>query len=191
MENKEENLEEQYYRDPNWVANNGGYIHSNNGNFTPSASHSTNAHLPAVLFYFAQSPFFDRQSSNSSVFQQALSDYRFAHWLNTRESFEAQLRRLSGLEYVVAYDPLALNVQIDGPNGKDFSNVWVIKKQDRVKRAGQDDQVTVLAFYYIVGDAIYQAPSVAKIMTNRMVGLPFIPLYQKLTSQALHHHLSD
>jgi len=71
---------------------------------------------------------------------------------------------------VVAYDPLALNVQIDGPNGKDFSNVWVIKKQDRVKRAGQDDHVTALAFYYIVGDAIYQAPSVAKIMTNRIVG---------------------
>jgi len=90
-----------------------------------------------VLFYFAQSPFFDRQSSNSSVFQQALSDYRFGHWLNTRESFEAQLRRLSGLEYVVALDPLAMNVQIDGPNGKEFSNVWVIKKQDRVKRAGQ------------------------------------------------------
>jgi mediator of RNA polymerase II transcription subunit 6 len=85
---------------------------------------------------------------------------------------------------VVAYDPLALNVQIDGPNGKDFSNVWVIKKQDRVKRAGQDDQVTALAFYYIVGDAIYQAPSVAKIMTNRMVNSPFHPLYQKLTSSS-------
>ena len=180
MENKqEENFEEQYYRDPSWVAYNGGYIHSNNGNFVPGASHSTNAYLPAVLFYFAQSPFFDRQSSNSSVFQQALSDYRFAQWLNTRESFEAQLRRLSGLEYVVAYDPLALNVQIDGPNGKDFSNIWVIKKQDRVKRAGQDDQVTVLAFYYIVGDAIYQAPSVAKIMTNRMVGSPFIPYFTR------------
>lgn len=64
-----------------------------------------------------------------------------------------------------------MNVQIDGPNGKDFSNVWVIKKQDRAKRAGQEDQVTVLDFYYIVGDAIYHAPSVAKIMTNRMVCL--------------------
>jgi len=36
MENKqEEKLEEQYYRDPNWVAYNGGYIHSNNGDFAP------------------------------------------------------------------------------------------------------------------------------------------------------------
>jgi hypothetical protein len=76
---------------------------------------------------------------------------------------------LSGLEYVAAYDPLAMNVQIDGPNGKEFSNVWVIKKQDRAKRAGQEDLVTVLDFYYIVGDAIYHAPSVAKIMTNRVV----------------------
>jgi hypothetical protein len=35
MEKQEENLEEQYYRDPNWVAYNGGYIHSNNGDFVP------------------------------------------------------------------------------------------------------------------------------------------------------------
>src|SRR2546421_4128250 len=138
------------------------------------------AHSLSVLFYFAQSPFFDRQSNNSSVFQQALSDYRFAHWLNTRESFEAQLRRISGLEYVFAYDPLAMNIQIDGPNGKEFSNVWVIKKQERAKRAGQEDQVTVLGFYYIVGDAIYQAPSVAKILTNRMVYQNSIHIYRLL-----------
>jgi mediator of RNA polymerase II transcription subunit 6 len=84
-----------------------------------------------------------------------------------------------------------MNVQIDGPNGKELSNVWVIKKQDRVKRVGQEDQVTVLAFYYIVGDAIYQAPSVAKIMTNRLVCLHSIHIHQALTSQALHHHVSD
>lgn len=166
-----ENPDEQYFRDSNWVAYNGGYIHSNNGDLGILAWRGKYADRAVVLFYFAQSPFFDRQSSNSSVFQQALSDHRFAHWLNTRENFEAQLRRLSGLEYVVAYDPLAMNVQIDGPNGKEFSNVWVIKKQDRAKRAGQEDQVTVLDFYYIVGDAIYHAPSVAKIMTNRMVCL--------------------
>lgn len=29
--NQEENLDEQYYRDSNWVAFNGGYVHSNNG----------------------------------------------------------------------------------------------------------------------------------------------------------------
>ena len=122
-----------------------------------------------MLFYFAQSPFFDRQSSNSSVVQTAFSDPRFSHWLNTRQDFEAQLQRVAGVEYVVAYDPLALNVQIPGPNGPEHSNVWVIKKQERIKRSGQEDQVTVLAFYYIVGDSIYQAPSVGKILTNRMV----------------------
>ena len=125
--------------------------------------------IPLVLFYFAQSPFFDQQSSNSSVFQQAFSDYRFSNWLNTRESFEAQLHQLSGFEYVVAYDPLHMNVQIPGINGPESSNVWVIKKQQREKRAGQTDQVSALAFYYIVGDTIYQAPSVGKILTNRMV----------------------
>jgi len=194
---QEDNLDEQYYRDSNWVAYNGGYIHSNN-----------------VLFYFAQSPFFDRQSSNTSIFLQALSNPHFGQWLNTRESFEAQLRRLSGLEYVVAHDPLATNVQTDGPNGKEFSNVWVIKKQQRAKRAGQEDQVTVLAFYYIVGDAIYQAPSVAKVMANRMLstvtslskmlsaaaplpvfapsfGHTYFPPVQKPTQQTAHLGLSQ
>jgi hypothetical protein len=84
-----------------------------------------------------------------------------------------------------------MNVQIEGPNGKEFSNVWVIKKQERAKRAGQEDQVTVLAFYYIVGDAIYQAPSVAKIITNRMVCLHFIHFHHMLTNIAFHCHISN
>jgi hypothetical protein len=41
MDNKqEESLDEQYFRDSNWVAYNGGYIHSNNGDlaFVPSGA---------------------------------------------------------------------------------------------------------------------------------------------------------
>ena len=125
--------------------------------------------LIIVLFYFATSPFFDPQSSNGSIFQQAMSDHRFLPWVGNRQIFEQQLQRLSGLEYVVAFDPRIMNVQIDGPNGKEISNVWVIRKQKRQKRAGHEDQVTVLAFYYIVGDVIYQAPSVGRILTNRLV----------------------
>ena len=183
----DDTLDEQYFRDANWVAQNGGYIHSNNGLFhlsplSLSLFHGslTPPRAGTVLFYFAQSPFFDGQSSNSSVFLQAAGDPRFAHWLSTRASFEAQLRRLAGIEYVVAYDPLALAVLVDNPTGgagaREFSNVWVIRKQDRIRRAGVGaddeggaDQVVPLAYYYVVGDAIYQAPSVGKVIANRMV----------------------
>jgi MED6 mediator sub complex component len=120
-----------------------------------------------VLFYFAQSPFFDRQSNNNSVFLQATSDPRFIGWLATRENFEAQLRRIAGTEYVVIHDPIALKVHY--ANGEP-SNIWVIQKQIRRKRPGQEDEITPLSVYYIVGDAIYQAPTIAKLIGNRMVG---------------------
>jgi hypothetical protein len=120
-----------------------------------------------VLFYFAQSPFFDRQSNNNSVFLQAISDARFSAWLATRENFEAQLRRIAGTEYVVVHDPIASKVRYkDG----ELSNIWVIQKQARRKRPGQEDEVTPSSMYYIVGDAIYQAPAIAKLIGNRMVG---------------------
>lgn len=121
-----------------------------------------------MLFYFAQSPFFDRQSSNNSVFLQALSDSRFVSWLATRQNFETQLSRVAGTEYIVTYDPIASNAR--DKNGE-VSSIWVIQKRSRKKRAGQEDQVMPLAVYYIVGDAIYQAPNVAKLIENRLVGV--------------------
>ncbi|ERF69316.1 hypothetical protein EPUS_04021 [Endocarpon pusillum Z07020] len=146
---QEQKLDELFYRDSQWIADNGRYVHENN-----------------VLFYFAQSPFFDRQSNNNSVFLQAISDPRFSNWLATRENFEAQLRRIAGTEYVVTHDPIASKVRYkDG----EFSNIWVIQKQARRKRPGQEDEVTPLAMYYIVGDAIYQAPTIAKLIGNRML----------------------
>ena len=167
---QEELLEDKVFRDLNWVAYNGGFVHSNNGSLTLKlSSFVVDINSYPVLFYFAESPFFDRTSNNSSIFGQALGDVRFQSFLATRKNFEGRLRQLSGLEYVVVYDPLELNVQIDGPNGKEISNIWVIAKQNRQKRMGIDDQVIVLAYYYIVGDSIYQAPSVAKVLTNRLV----------------------
>lgn len=145
----EPRLDELFYRDSQWIADNGRYLHENN-----------------VLFYFAQSPFFDRQSNNNSVFLQAISDARFASWLATRENFEAQLHRIAGTEYVVIHDPIASKTRYK--NGE-LSNIWVIQKQARRKRPGQEDEVTPLAVYYIVGDSIYQAPTTAKLIGNRML----------------------
>ena len=112
-----------------------------------------------------------------------MSDPRFASWLATRENFEAQLRRIAGTEYVVIYDPIASKTRYK--NG-DFSNVWVIQKQVRKKRQGQEDEVTPLAMYYIVGDAIYQAPSVAKLIGNRMVGQCSVKPLRLLIMKVIH-----
>lgn len=74
-----------------------------------------------------------------------------------REAFEARLKSLNGVEYVIVGEPV------------DDSGVWVIRKQNRKKRAGRDDEVTLLATYYIVGENMYQAPSVGDILGNHLV----------------------
>lgn len=70
---------------------------------------------------------------------------------------------MQGLEYVVAYDPLQMNVRVDDQQ----SNVWVIRKQNR---KGRND-TTPLGTYYIVGDCVYMSPSVLNVISSRLVGL--------------------
>jgi hypothetical protein len=76
---------------------------------------------------------------------------------------------MQGLEFVVSYDPLQATAQTNGQFAHEPSNVWVIRKQNRRKRAGLDDEVTVMSTYFIVGDCIYMAPSVASVVGNRIV----------------------
>jgi hypothetical protein len=78
---------------------------------------------------------------------------------------------MQGLEFVVAYDPLQAAAQTDTRFAHEPSNVWVIRKQMRRKRAGQEDEVVVLATFFVVGDCIYMAPSVASVVGNRIVRL--------------------
>lgn len=87
--------------------------------------------------------------------------------LGTRQKFEANLRHQRGLQYVIQHDPLEEKVLVDGPNGREQSNVWVIRKQHRENES--DSGVSVLGYYYIVNDVIYQAPSVASIFNYRML----------------------
>ena len=76
---------------------------------------------------------------------------------------------MQGLEFVVSYDPLQAAAQTDNRFAHEPSNIWVIHKQNRRKRSGMDDEVTVIATYFIVGDCIYMAPSVASVVGNRIV----------------------
>ncbi|KIW97365.1 uncharacterized protein Z519_02757 [Cladophialophora bantiana CBS 173.52] len=150
MAEHKDDLTEKAHFDPNWIAWNGGTLHSNN-----------------VLFYFATSPFFDHVSGNQSLFTQWAGTPNQNDILGTRAKFEANLRHQRGIQYVVEHDPLEEQVVFDGPNGPEKSNVWVIRKQNRENE--RDDSITVLGYYYIVNNVIYQAPSVASVLNYRLL----------------------
>lgn len=119
-------------------------------------------HSNTVLFYFAESPFFDRTSNNSFVYNQARFNENMLYLIMNRENFEGRLREMSGLEYIVAQEPAEM-----GPGMG--TGVWVIHKQTRRKR-DPEDEITVHAAYYIVGENIYMAPTLADILSHNMVG---------------------
>lgn len=129
-----------------------------------------------VLFYFAESPFFDPTSNNASLALQAMHNENLRPFIETREAFEGRLKTMQGLEFMVVHDPLleaaAANAAAvsRGEQPKEPSNVWVIRKQMRRRtgNAGQDD-VQILATYFIVGDSVYMAPSVWSVVGRRMV----------------------
>ncbi|KAJ5099196.1 hypothetical protein N7532_006197 [Penicillium argentinense] len=145
-------MEEILWRSPPHVQMMGGFLHSNN-----------------ILFYFAESPFFDPTSNNASLAIQASYNEAFRHFIETREAFEDRLKTMQGLEFVVSYDPLQAAAQADGRFAHEPSNVWVIRKQNRRKRGGMDDEVTIVSTYFVVGDCIYMAPSISSVVGNRIL----------------------
>lgn len=130
----------------------------------------------SVLFYFAESPFFDATSNNASLAIQANYNEAFRHFLETREVFEGRLKTMQGLEFMVAYDPLQAAAQSDTKFAHEPSNIWTIRKQMRQKRPGMEDDVVVLSTYYIVGDSVYMAPAVSSVIGNRIVSFAWLGL---------------
>jgi mediator of RNA polymerase II transcription subunit 6 len=155
-------LDEIMWSSPGWVQLNNG-IHENSGMHGAFPAHHALTHS-AVLFYFAESPFFDHTSNNAAIFTQAMYNPDMHQYLASREIFEEQLRTMQGLEYVVH-----MSARDFGPEAPIQQGVWVIRKQNRRKRAGSPDEITVLGTYYVVGDHIYMAPSVANILQARLV----------------------
>lgn len=117
----------------------------------------------AVLPYFAESPFFDATSNNATLTTQALYNPNMYYIIQTREAFEGRLRTMQGLEFMVTHDPSENDTKPDN------SGVWVIRKQMRRKRQGTQDEVTGISSYYVVGENVYMAPSVANILGSRLV----------------------
>ncbi|KAG6010783.1 hypothetical protein E4U21_004171 [Claviceps maximensis] len=138
-------LDEIQWRSPQILASMGG-LHSN-----------------TILFYFAESPFFERTSNNAVIMSQAMNNMSMYHYIQTREAFEGRLRTMSGLEFIVGEEPAET-----GPGMG--TGVWVIRKQTRRKQQYQeDDDITVHASFFVVGENIYMAPTLADILASRIM----------------------
>ncbi|KAH6892340.1 putative MED6 mediator sub complex component [Thelonectria olida] len=119
-------------------------------------------HSNTILFYFAESPFFERTSNNAVIMSQAMNNMAMYHYIQTREAFEARLKTMSGLEFIVGEEPAEM-----APGTG--TGVWVIRKQTRRKRYDEDDEVLVHASYFVVGENIYQAPNFSDILASRLM----------------------
>ncbi|KYK61554.1 Mediator complex, subunit Med6 [Drechmeria coniospora] len=137
-------LDEIQWRSPPILASMGG-LHSN-----------------TILFYFAESPFFERTSNNAVIMSQAMNNMSMYHFIQTREVFEGRLKTMSGLEFIVGEEPAET-----GPGMG--TGVWVIRKQTRRKRYQEDDEITVHASFFVVGENIYMAPTLADILASRIM----------------------
>ena len=121
-----------------------------------------------MLWYFAQSPFFEKTSQNQELITQYGGTPLEGRFLGTKKGWHDQLRMRRGVSYVVHHDPIETNTQFDGPKAKEQSNVWVIRKQRR-DEPQDESSVRVLGYYFILNDAIYEAPSMASVLSTRMV----------------------
>jgi mediator of RNA polymerase II transcription subunit 6 len=97
---------------------------------------------------------------------------------NDRVRFEDYLRKRVGVEYMIVAEPQPVADKDLAGQGV-TTGVWVIRKQDRQRaseartRPGKflegDWQIEVLGTYFIVGENVYQAPSVFSIIENRLL----------------------
>merc|ERR1712093_815517 len=84
--------------------------------------------------------------------------------IQTRAAFEGRLKTMSGLEFVIAEQPAEM-----APGTG--TGVWVIRKQTRRKRDRDEDEITIHSTYFVVGDNIYMAPTVADVLGNRTMSI--------------------
>ena len=132
---------------------------------SPAAAQSMmGIHENSVLHYFAMSPFFDPTSNNNIISSQAQYNPALMNVVATRGAFEAHLRTMTGLEFMISEQPAEMT-----PGAG--TGVWVIRKQTRKKRQGEEDEITVHSTYFIVGENIYMAPTLADVLGSRMVSM--------------------
>ncbi|KAK5090071.1 Mediator of RNA polymerase II transcription subunit 6 [Lithohypha guttulata] len=143
-----------YFFDHDWIVNYSGtlgHLHSHN-----------------VLFYFLQSPFCAPISGNQAIAAQYSGDPALEQkYLATKQKFEAELQKHTGIQYVVEIDALENPSHFKGPNGEEFSHFWSIRAQDRYGTGKNDYKV--LGYYYILNEVIFPAPRLESIFDHRML----------------------
>ncbi|KAK4550477.1 hypothetical protein LTR36_000056 [Oleoguttula mirabilis] len=121
--------------------------------------------------YFSEQPFFDWTTKNGLLLSHARKDRESFDTVHNRHAFERNLRKSPGTEYVIVGEPQ----QIPGAPLGQKNGMWVIRKQDRLREPKTSDSdnpypsTLTLATYFIVGENVYQAPSVADVVGNRVL----------------------
>ncbi|KAL8743901.1 MAG: hypothetical protein Q9190_003803 [Brigantiaea leucoxantha] len=142
-------------------------------------------HTNTVLSYFSHSPFFDFTSNNAIITTQASYNPDLLYLIQTRDAFEARLRTMQGLEFMVSHDPS------EGGQKVEHSKVWVIRKQQRRKKVGAEDEITALSSYFVIGENVYMAPTVGSILSSRLLAIVFSLNSLLSTSATLHTFTSS
>jgi mediator of RNA polymerase II transcription subunit 6 len=99
-----------------------------------------------------------------------MAETNMDYWnaLHDRAQFEKMLRSRPQMEYMVVGTPQP----IPGKPENETTKVWVLRKQDRRGDAGPNreyNETETLETYYVVDVNVYQAPSVADVIENRML----------------------
>ncbi|KAG4303051.1 hypothetical protein PCK1_000717 [Pneumocystis canis] len=98
-----------------------------------------------VLDYFSQSPFYDRHSNNQLLKMQTQ--------FSMLGDLQGHLKKMRGIEFIIAVDQ--------------HPDAWVIYKQNRTS----ENDVSVLAVYFVANESIYMAPSIYSVITSRMLNI--------------------
>jgi mediator of RNA polymerase II transcription subunit 6 len=121
--------------------------------------------------YIHASPFFDHVSNNGLTLAQADTNIRAWELSWNRQAFEDDLRKKRGVEYMIVGEPQP--VSDGGWAGTGKNGIYNIRKQERQfvrSRDGRlEEDLTTLGTYYILGENMYQAPSVGEVIGNRLV----------------------
>jgi mediator of RNA polymerase II transcription subunit 6 len=114
-----------------------------------------------IHHYFRDSPFFDWTTKNGMDLKQAQTDpFNWAR-VHDRKKFEDGLAERIGTEFMIVEGE---GMQFDKEYRPVKGGVWVIRKQERTK-----DSLETLGTYFIVGENVYQAPSVGDILGTRLL----------------------
>ncbi|KAK3072255.1 Mediator of RNA polymerase II transcription subunit 6 [Teratosphaeriaceae sp. CCFEE 6253] len=118
--------------------------------------------------YFTEQPFFDWNTKNGMLFEQAQREISTYSLVHDRQALESALRKRPGIEYMITHEPQV----VKGVAGQK-TGVWVLRKQERLAKQPADAVPTdedpypatlTRGTYYIVNENVYQAPSVADVV---------------------------